>query len=122
MKLVSIMKVTLTKLIIKFGYDQINISYGKMLLKTCQIPEVNMPNTLNMTELCSTTWLSKHGAERRDRCIFGIYFILCTKTTEIPKAFRLQIFTASLKTSHGEVSCFSFTNMCSETSLGFSFD
>ena len=31
-------------------------SYRNVLLKTCQIPVVNMPYTLNMTKLCFTTW------------------------------------------------------------------
>ena len=40
-----------------------------MLLKNIQTLSVNMPNTLNMTELWSTTWLSKHGAAQWDWCI-----------------------------------------------------
>ena len=52
MKLGSVVVVTLANVILKFGYDQINISYGNALLKNSQIPVVNMPKTL---KLCSTT-------------------------------------------------------------------
>ena len=61
--------------IIKFGYDQINISYRNVLLKNISNPVVNMPNTLNVSELCSTSDCVNTGRSNQaepDRCIVPI--------------------------------------------------
>ena len=49
------MEVTFAKSISKFGNNQMNISNRNLIEDTWVYPTVNMPNTLNMTQLCFTT-------------------------------------------------------------------
>ena len=55
MEVGGLVVVTFFKVILKFGYDQIGISYRNELLKNVK-SQSNMSNTLYVTELCFTTW------------------------------------------------------------------
>ena len=61
MKFDSNVDLTYVSVILKFGCDQINISYKNAQLKNMSNPMVNMPNTLKVTELCSTNGCANTG-------------------------------------------------------------
>ena len=67
LKLGISVKVTFAKVILKFGYYPINISYRNVLLNYILNPSKIVPKT--PTDLCFTMGLSKLRAERGDWCI-----------------------------------------------------
>ena len=78
MKLDGSVDVTYVNVITKFGCDQINITYRNALLKIMLTPR-SLPSQYTKYDqaLPHNVGGSKHGAERRDRCIHMVsVFIL----------------------------------------------
>ena len=71
----------------KFGYDHIFLK-EMCCWKTCQIQVVNMPNTLNMSELCFTMF----GVQTRGGVMGSVYNLLLS----VWKCRAYQIYLYSL--------------------------